>query len=166
VSVRRREPLRRPLNLPRPLFTKRGLAGFHATGRAERAALLAEFGAPSYPSGPQWDEPLAAAAREGRFRVAPELNGTDQVVCATGFLRGFRHDPLLARLVDEHGVETEGRWIVLDEDSCVPGLSDGRRTLGLAGVGGQWAYPAADTLVGMKWAARRFARRANACRTR
>ena len=57
-------------------------------------------------------------------------------------------------------------WIVLDDDSCVPGLSDDSRTLGLAGVPGQWAYPAADTLVGMKWAARRFARRVRACRTR
>ncbi len=31
VSVRRREPARRPLNVARPLFTKRGLAAFRAT---------------------------------------------------------------------------------------------------------------------------------------
>ena len=30
VSVRRREPARRPLNVARPFFTKRGLAGFYA----------------------------------------------------------------------------------------------------------------------------------------
>jgi hypothetical protein len=40
VSVRRREPARRPLNVPRPLFTKRGLAGFRAVPRAQRAELL------------------------------------------------------------------------------------------------------------------------------
>jgi cation diffusion facilitator CzcD-associated flavoprotein CzcO len=166
VSVRRREPARRPLNVARPLFTKRGLAAFHATGRAERAELLARFSEPSYPPGRGWDAPLARAAREGRFRVEPELNGAAQVICATGFRRGFAHDPLLARLVADHGLETEARWIVLDADSTVPALTDGSRTLALAGVPAQWAYPAADTLVGMKVAARAFRRRIEACPTR
>ena len=64
------------------------------------------------------------AAREGRFRVEQAVNGAEQVICATGFRRGFRHDPLLARLVDEHGLETEDRWIVLADDASVPALSD------------------------------------------
>jgi hypothetical protein len=166
TSVRRREPLRRPLNLPRPLFSKRGLAAYHATPPAERARLLAEFSAPSYPPGGAWDSPLADAAHEGRFAVAEELDGEAQVICATGFRRGFAHDPLLARLVEEHGLETEGRWILLAPDATVPALTDGRRTLSLAGAPGQWAYPAADTLVGMKYAARRFLRRVVSCRTR
>jgi hypothetical protein len=166
VSVRRREPARRPLNLPRPLFTKRGLAGFHATPAAERAALLAAFGAPSYPPGRQWDAPVERARHEGRFRVAAEVDGVEQIICATGFRRGFDHDPLLSRLVAEHGVETEGRWIVLAPDSTVPALTDRTRTLSLAGVPGQWAYPAADTLVGMKYAARRFRQRIERCPTR
>ena len=166
VSVRRREPVRRPLNLPRPLFTKRGLARFHATPREERAPLLAELSAPSYPPGDEWDEPLERAAVEQRFRVSASVDGEEQIVCATGFRRGFRHDPLLRRLVEEHGLETEGRWIVLAPDSTVPGLTDARRTLAVAGVAGQWAYPAADTLVGMKYAARRFLRRVQACPTR
>lgn len=166
VSVRRREPVRRPLNVPRPLFTKRGLAGFHAFPPAERATLLRNLGEPSYPPGRSWDAPLAAAAREGRFRVDPRLNGVEQVICATGFARGFEHDPLLARLVSEHGLETQDGWIVLDDDSAVPGLTDATRTLSLAGVPAQWAYPAADTLVGMKYAARRFRRRIESCRTR
>ena len=40
VSVRRREPVRRPLNVPREYFSRRGLAGFHrlGAGRARRAA--------------------------------------------------------------------------------------------------------------------------------
>ena len=156
TSVRRREPERRPLNVARPLFTKRGLASFHATAPAERAELLKGFGAPSYPPGREWDAPLERAARDGRFHVAASLNGAEQVICATGFARGFEHDALLRQLVDEHGLETEQRWIVLAADSTVPALTDAARTLSLAGVSGQWAYPAADTLVGMKYAARRF----------
>ena len=166
VSVRRREPARRPLNVARPLFSKRGLAGFHASPPARRVELLAKFGEPSYPRGRSWDEPLEQAAADGRFTVAAELNGADQVICATGFLRGFAHDGLLRRLVDENELETAGRWIVLAPDSTVPALTDTTRTLSIAGVAGQWAYPAADTLVGMKYAARRFRGRLVRCPTR
>jgi cation diffusion facilitator CzcD-associated flavoprotein CzcO len=166
VSVRRREPVRRPLNLPRPLFSKRGLAAFHGLPPAERAALLTTLLEPSYPPGREWDEPLQSAAAEGRFRVAGAVDGEDLIVCATGFRRGFRHDPLLGRLVQEHGLETEGRWLVLAPDATVPGLTGADTTLAVVGVAGQWAYPAADTLVGMKYVARRFLDRVKACRTR
>lgn len=164
VSVRRHEPMRRALTVPRPLLTKRGLAGFHSLSNERRAARLRELSAPSYPPGREWDEPLARAEVEGRFRVEATLNGAEQVVCATGFLRGFRNDPLLARLVAEHGLETHDRWIVLAPDSTVPALTDERRTLALAGVAAQWAFPAADTISGAKYAARAFLRRI--CRTR
>lgn len=166
VSIRRREPARRPLNVPRPLFSRRGLARFHATGPAERAGLLRTWLAPSYPPGRYWDEPLAEAAREGRFRVEPELNGAEQVICATGFRRGFGHDGLLARLVEENGLATEDAWIVVDPDATVPGLTDSTRTLALAGAPSQWAFPAADTLAGAKYAARRFLRAVRRCPTR
>jgi hypothetical protein len=165
VSVRRREPDRRPLNLPRPLFTKRGLSGFQSTPPAERARLLRSWLAPSYPPGREWDEPLELAARTGRFRVEDEVDGAEQIICATGFLRGFRHDPLLSRLVRENGIPTVDGWIVLAPDSTVEALTDQSRTLALAGVPGQWAFPAADTLAGAKYAARRFLRRVR-CRTR
>jgi cation diffusion facilitator CzcD-associated flavoprotein CzcO len=166
VSVRRREPLRRPLNLPRPLFSKRGLAGFHGTGIAERAELLARFSAPSYPPGREWDEPLEHAVREGRFRVTETVDGEVQAICATGFKSGYQHNPLLLRLVEDHGLEAEGRWVVLAPDATVPEVTDATRTLALSGVPAQWAYPAADTLVGMKYIARRFLRRVKACPTR
>ena len=166
VSVRRREPARRPLNVERRYFTKRGLSGFRQTGREERVALLRGFVAPSYPAGPDWDEPIANAVAEGRFRVEPELNGAAQVICATGFRRGFGADPLLAGLVRVHGLETAEGWIVLDDDSTVPALTDDVRTLALAGAGAQWAHPGADTLVGMKHAARGFLRRVRRWRTR
>ena len=87
-----------------------------------------------------------------------------QVICATGFLRGHRHHALLRRLVEEHGLPTHDRWIVLADDSTVPSLSDERRTLSLAGANAEWAFPAADTIAGAKYAARAFAERV--CRTR
>ena len=166
VSVRRREPLRRPLNLPRPLFSKRGLARFHATPPAERSGLLEQLSAPSYPPGAAWDVPLDGAAADGRFRVAASVDGEDEVICATGFRRGYAHDPLLRRLVEEHGLETHRSRLVLAADSTVETLTDRTRTLAVAGVQGQWAYPAADTLAGMKYAARRFLGRIETCRTR
>jgi cation diffusion facilitator CzcD-associated flavoprotein CzcO len=166
VSVRRREPIRRPLNVPREYFSRRGLGAFHRLGHGERAARLRALLVPSYPPGRSWDEPLARAAAEGRFRVEPARNGTEQVICATGFRRGFHHDPLLARLVDEHGLDTVDGWIVLEQDGSVPALTDATRTLALAGAPSQWAFPAADTLAGARYVAHGFLRRIKACRTR
>jgi cation diffusion facilitator CzcD-associated flavoprotein CzcO len=166
VSVRRREPVRRPLNVPREYFSRRGLSGFHRLGPADRAARLRSLLAPSYPPGRAWDEPLATATMEGRFRVEESVNGSAQVICATGFRRGFRYDPLLARLVGEHGLETADGWIVLAEDATVPALTDARRTLALAGVAAHWAFPAADTLAGARYVAHGFLQKVVACPTR
>jgi cation diffusion facilitator CzcD-associated flavoprotein CzcO len=157
VSVRRREPVRRPLNVPREWFSRRALAGFHRSAPEERAATLQRLLAPSIPPGPRWDDALA------RVRVESRVNGSEQVIAATGFRRGFQHDPLLRSLVDEHGAATYQDWILLDPDSTVPSLTDARRTLALAGAAAQWAFPAADTLVGAKVAARGLLDR---CRTR
>jgi hypothetical protein len=164
VSIRRREPLRRPLNVPRPFFSKRGLAAYHAATTERRAATLRELSTPSYPAGAAWDEPVRAAEREGRFRVEASPNGSEQVIAATGFRQGFRHDALLADLVGAHELPTHDRWIVLEPDSTVAALTDETRTLAIAGVAAQWAFPAADTIAGAKYAAHAFRRRA--CRTR
>jgi cation diffusion facilitator CzcD-associated flavoprotein CzcO len=166
VSVRRREPLRRPLNVPRPYFSRRGLAAFHGLSARERAERLGSLLAPSYPPGTAWDAPLATAAAEGRFRVEASLNGSAQIICATGFVRGWRHDSLLAALVADHDLPTSSDWIELAPDSTVPELTDARRTLALAGASAQWAFPAADTLAGARYAAHGFLRRIRACRTR
>jgi cation diffusion facilitator CzcD-associated flavoprotein CzcO len=166
ISVRRRDPERRPLNLPRPLFSRRGLRAFHALSPPERIGLLERYGRPSYPPGREWDEPLERARAEGRFRVAPAADGAGMIICATGFERGFAADPLLGDLVRAHDLETTGRWITLAPDATVPALTGGSRTLALAGVAAQWAYPAADTLMGAKYAARTFLRRIDRCPTR
>jgi cation diffusion facilitator CzcD-associated flavoprotein CzcO len=166
ISVRRREPLRRPLNVPREYFSRRGLTGFHRLGAEERTARLRTLLAPSYPPGRRWDLPVVEAQRDGGFRVEASVNGSRQVICATGFRRGFEHDPMLARLVGEHELPTAGEWIVLDPDATVPALTDSTRTLALAGAPAQWAFPAADTLAGARYAAHGFFRRIASCRTR
>jgi cation diffusion facilitator CzcD-associated flavoprotein CzcO len=166
VSVRRREPARRPLNVPREYFSRRGLAAFHRLDGYERAARLETLLGPSYPPGAAYDAPLERAAAEGRFRVEQSVNGSEQVICATGFRRSFDADPLLARLVAEHGLETEEGWVVLAPDATVPKLTDATRTLALAGASAQWAFPAADTLAGARYVAHNFLRRITSCRTR
>jgi len=85
------------------------------------------------------------------------------VICATGFLRGYAHDRLLARLADEHELTTVDGRIALAPDSTVAELTDETRTLAVAGAAAQWAYPAGDTLMGARYAAHHFERR---CRTR
>ena len=164
TSIRRREPVRRALNVPRPLLSRRGLASFHSSGPVERAALLETLLTPSYPPGREWDEPIERAGT--RFRVAGTADSAEQIICATGFRRRFSANALLADLVEEHGLETCDNWLVLEPDSTVPALTDDVRTLALAGVSAQWAYPAADTLAGAKYAAHGFLRKVRACRTR
>jgi hypothetical protein len=148
-SVRRREPLRRPLNLPRHLFTKRGLAEYHRLDPRTRVSFLRELSAPSYPPGREWDV---------RVHVTQHVpDDVEQVICATGFVRGAENEPLLAWLPrDEH-------WVELGPDATVPSVTDETRTLAVSGVHAQWAFPAADTLAGMRYVAHRFVRR---CRTR
>jgi hypothetical protein len=155
VSVRRREPLRRSLNVPREFFSKRGLASFYRHEPLERASFLRALTAPSYPPGKAWDAPVPV------FAEPPDGY---QAIAATGFKRGFREDPLLADLADAHDLETHERWLALAPDSTVPTLTDDARTLAVAGIAGQWAFPAADTIAGAKYAARAFLRRV--CRTR
>ena len=149
ISVRRREPLRRPLNLPRHLFTRRGLAAYHRLDPRSRISFLRELSAPSYPPGSEWDVSVHVTQH------VPD--DADQIVCATGFVRGAAHEPLLASL-PQHD-----EWVELAPDATVPSLTDETRTLAVSGVHAQWAFPAADTLAGMRYVAHRFVKR---CRTR
>ena len=80
VSIRRREPLRRPLNVPRAYFSKRGLAGFHRLAPPERIELLDDLGRPSYPPGPR-----VGRRRRGGGSAAARLPGDR----ATGFRQGL-----------------------------------------------------------------------------
>jgi hypothetical protein len=155
VSIRRREPLRRTLNVPRAYLSKRALSGFHRLAPDARVATLQDLAQPSYPPGREWDVDVAVAE-------APPPGF--QVIAATGFRKGWREDALLADLVAGHDLETHDRFLALASDSTVPALTNDRRTLSIAGVAAQWAFPAADTIAGAKYAARAFTRRV--CRTR
>jgi hypothetical protein len=70
---------------------------------------------------------------------------------------------VLRALAAEHGLASANRWLVLNDDATIPALTDDTRTLALSGIHAQWAYPAADTLMGMRYVAHNFLRR---CRTR
>ena len=165
VSIRRREPLRRALNVPRAFFSKRGLAAFHTASDERRSATLRELSTPSYPPGAAWDEPVAAAAADrplhrhgtGSRRRAGDLRHRASA-------RAGAKTRCCGDLVETNDLTTHGRWIALAPDSTVPELTDPTRTLSLAGVAGQWAFPAADTIAGAKYAAHGFLR--HVCRTR
>ena len=104
TSVRRREPRAAAAEPPAAAVLEARARGVPPQPARGAGSTLQELSAPSYPPGRPWDEPLAAA--NGRFRVVATHDAADdveQVICATGFKRGFRHDPVLAGLVAEHG---------------------------------------------------------------
>ena len=152
---------------PRPLFSKRGLSSFHATSPNERAELLRRLGAPSYPPGREWDEPLARAPSEGRFRVAPDRQRRAADHLRDRLSAGLpRTTPLLRSLVDEHGLEVHAE---LDRACTGRDRADAHEWVSNAGPLGRAravGVSRADTLVGMKYVARRFLRRVEACPTR
>ncbi len=166
VSVRRREPQRRPLNVH--ARSSPGEVSLPTTLPAEGSAPTSwlALASPPTPRGASGTSRSSSRSAKGDSVLPRRVDGEPQIVCATGFRRGFEHDTVLRRLVEEHGLHTEGRWVVLAPDATVPALTDATRTLALSGPPAQWAYPAADTLVGMKYVARRFLRRVKACRTR
>ena len=71
VSVRRREPVRRPLNVPRRVLLPPRARGLPpAAGRASGSSGFATLPAPSYPAGRAAGTSRSSAPpREGRFRV-------------------------------------------------------------------------------------------------
>ena len=157
-----------PAERPAAYFSQRGLAAYHRLDGYERAAMLEELAQPSYPPGAAWDEPLRR--RRSRGDSASSRASSSDEYPVPGHLRDGVQARVPARPAarpwSTHGLETHGRWIVLDPDSTVPALTDRARTLTLAGGPAQWAYPAADTIAGAKYAARGFLRRVRRCRTR
>ena len=135
VSVRRREPLRTPLNVPREYFSRAGSPASTGSRRGSAPRACASCSRRRIRRGGSFDEPLERAAREGRFRVEQSVNGSAQVICATGFLRGFAHDPLLAR-ARRRARARDGRRLdrARRRTRRSPALTDETRTLALAGA--------------------------------
>jgi len=136
-------------------------------GAGERAARLRTLLAPSFPPGRQSTNRSRTRRAKGTVPRRACVNGSRQVICATGFLRGFRADPLLAALVDEHELETAADWIVLGRRCDGAGAdrrdTDARARRSARAVG---LPRGPDTLAGARYAGHAFLRRVSACRTR
>jgi cation diffusion facilitator CzcD-associated flavoprotein CzcO len=184
IAVRRRSTLeRQPLSAPRCAFGGPWLDRYHRLDRKDRVAILEELGHGTFPQGAAWKRTLEEGVRSGRLqhrvgeieRVQRDGDGclvtlrhaegsqicrARMVIAATGFAGGWREYELLRSLVDEYGLETEGHHLILADDCSVPALSQSGSVLAVSGAPARWAYPAADSFAGMKYAARRFAQHA------
>ena len=132
VSIRRREPLRRPLNVAaRRSSRSAGLASFHALAPTRSApASCATCSAPSYPAGARVGRAArAAAASEGRFRVAAERERRGAGDLRDGLPARLRGTTRCSRPRRRARPRVHERWIVLAPDSTVPALTDDTRTL-------------------------------------
>ena len=167
VSVRRREPLRRALNVPREYFSRRGLAAFQRLG-AERARGAAALAARAVVSpGRRVGRAARRAAAEGRFRRRRSLNGSEQVICATGFLHGFaaRSAACAASSASTSSRRSRAGSSSRRTDRSRRSATRPARSRSPASPA-QWAFPAADTLAGAQYVAQRFPEEDQACRTR
>ena len=147
TSVRRREPSRRPLNVPRPLLSRRGLASVprRRPGRARRE--IAGGARPVVPARARVGRAARARGRPLPCRRRAERRGPDhlrhRLPAAASAASRCSHSSSRTT-----GSRPTPSWLVLDPDCTVPALTGDDRTLALAGVAAQWAYPAADTLDG------------------
>ena len=184
ISVRRSPDLvEQPLTAPRCSFGGPWLDRYHTFDRAARAQVLRGMSVGTYPRMRAWRKTVVEATAQGRFSacvgeitaVRRGANGgvsvavqtktgsslesleSDVLIAATGFMSGLREHPVLRQLVADYGLETWDDDLVLEDDCTVPGLSADGSVLALSGVLARWAYPASDSLAGMKYAARRFA---------
>ena len=140
TSIRRREP---------PAATAQRTAAALLPARASppstrraperRAALLPGWARPRT----HRDAPGTNRSRGPPGRAVPRRARAQrrrQIICATGFKRGFRHGPLLARLVDDNELDPRP----LDRARAGLHRAGAHRpdaTLAIAGVAAQWAYP-------------------------
>lgn len=181
VALRRREDiLEQPLSAPRCYFSGPLLDRFQHLDREERAALLEATARGSYPARSVRRETLDDAVAGGRIRhrvgrlagvsrqdggmdVAIESSDgvstcrVDGVIAATGFQSGWKAHPLLRDLVGDFALDTQGDFVVLNEDCTVPLPAGLGATVTLSGPLARWVFPPADSFAGMKYVARRFA---------
>lgn len=186
IAVRRaRNLVEQPLSAPRCSFTHPWLDQYHALDATGRAEVLAGLARGSYLRSGSWKRVLDDGETSGRLRWRvgevteirragagaavvihdPEHGGmetlqADMVIAATGFASGWRKYDVLRALVSEYGLQTQDSHLMLADDCSVPGLSTDRSVLSVTGPAARWAFPAADSFAGMKYAARRFTRQA------
>lgn len=172
-----------PLNTPRRYFSKRGFAPYRRLSDAERVRMLAATTRGTIPNYPQWrrlfeqqrergalklitGELVSIDAAPAELHVSVRLSDghslltlmVDEVICATGFQPATTH-PLLQQLCRDHPVATTNGVLKLDDNFCIPALSSPGSCAAVVGAAAAWSIPAADSLVGMKIAARAIADR-------
>jgi len=163
------------LNTPRKYFSRRGLETYVAGSTESRRSELSEATKGTVP-GYYWRDQFAAAQKEGRLHLlvgdveevevheagidvtlASESGvgslHADRLLCATGFLPAAAH-MLWKKVIAEWKLSQDDvtSHLRLDEHMQVV---DGLYVVGSAAA---WVLPNADSLTGMKIAARRIAR--------
>lgn len=182
VAIWREPPLHQPLNAKRCMFNAAGIDDYRRMPPDGRLAVLRQVAQGTYPWRAEWERRLRAARRAGRLRectgevtairaqsepasgrLALDLaNGeqlsVDRVIAAVGLVGDPLAHPLVARLVADYALPLYAGHLVVADDMTLPGLSRPDSVIGVSGTLARWAYPAAATFVGMKVAARAFAR--------
>lgn len=181
VALHRTETLRRqPLSAPRCSFGGPWLDRFHTLSPDERVAVIADLSRGSAPRPRAWKRVLADAERHGTIEhcvgdlldVRPRAGGievsfgaadqqhdlpAEMLIAATGFMSGWEQYEVVRDLVSRYDLATHSGRLVLSDDCTVPSLTSAGSALAVSGPLAVWAYPAADSLACMKYAARRFA---------
>jgi hypothetical protein len=183
VALRRRtEVVHLPLSAPRCYFSSPWLDRYHTLDRPARAAILRDLARGTYPIRRSWEAEVGGATSAGRYQplvgdllsVEEEGDGlavriksesgervvrADRMIGATGFMPGWQAHEILRRMVEAGALEVDASIPILDDDCSIPALTNAGRTVAIAGSLAGWAFPAADSFAGMKYAARRFALR-------
>lgn len=169
-----------PLNTPRRYFSKRGLASYQSMDSDERMSALRDATKGSIPGYPYWKQMFADSQKNGALQlvegelqdILPTSNGVrvivrmpdghglsplvaDRLVSATGFAPVSTH-PLMKTLIETYNLPTSHGVLETTNECHIPSLSTPKSTISVIGAAAAWALPCADSVGGMKIAARRI----------
>lgn len=169
-----------PLNTPRRYFSKRGLKPYQSMNSDKRIAALHSATRGSVPGYEYWKKMFSAAKQSGDLKlitgelqdILPGIDGiraivrlpdghgvtslnADQLISATGFAPVTSH-PLLESLIKTYNLRTIYGVLEVDNACQIPALSTPDSTLSVIGSAAAWTLPCADSVGGMKIAARRI----------
>lgn len=177
-GLHRRPWRHQALNAPRCQFNAAALDNLRLlSDEAQHEAFAARPGG-TFPRRLEWAWAFWLARRQGRFRAAIDsiagiettdgaalrvrLAGgaailADRIISATGFEPAAAGHPLLRRLIEDYSLPIRAGQLQLSADCLIPELSNPASMCGVVGAAARWALPAADTFVGMRYAARLLA---------
>lgn len=172
------------LNTPRQYFSKRGIAPFLQQPAPDRLAELVAATRGTIPGYPYWRRMFRASQKNGKLQlihgdviaIRPVDQATveclvrlpdghsfqpvhvNRVIVATGFAPAITH-PLLKQLIEDYNLPLAGSYLAVDEHCCIAQMSTPTSCMAVVGPTAAWALPCADSLVGMKIAARQIGER-------